>query len=374
MWFAVVAAGPLGVIVVRLVDGLPALLFGLHGGAAADRWDRRRTMIVADLVRGLVLVPVAVVGLIGTVPLWALVVTAFVLTTGASYFTPAFGAFLPSLVGKSHVQRANGLVTAANAGLNVSGWAIAAALLGIVSVGTFFAINAASFFVSAALLIRVTPRPLASRVQVQPRRRLRHGFENLRERTGLPAAVAMLGAGMTVMTGVWTVGVAELARSTLGHGANGLALVLAATALGTITATSLLSWRPVRRKVFVSCLAWTPALPGYVLLGLADSLPPALVGTYLVGFASAAAFVLVTAATQESLPEERLGSALGVVFLGHAGTKPLGLVAIAPFYAVFDPTVMFIAGGIVVFALALTASAAVRAASDRADPTLALAR
>lgn len=264
-------------------------------------------------------------------------------------------------------------MTAANAGLNVTGWAVAAALLGIVSVGTFFAINAASFFVSAALCIRVTPRPLASRVQVQPRRRLRHGFEDLRDRTGLPAAVAMLGAGMTVMTGVWTVGVAELARSTLGHGANGLALMLAATALGTITATSLLSWRPVRRKVFVSCLAWTPALPGYVLLGLADSLPPALVGTFLVGFASAAAFVLVTAATQESLPEERLGSALGVVFLGHAGTKPLGLVAIAPFYAVFDPTVMFIAGGIVVFALALTAAAAVRAASDRADPTLAVA-
>lgn len=368
MWFAVVAAGPLGVIVVRLVDGLPALLFGLHGGVAADRWDRRRTMIAADLVRGLVLVPIAVVGLVGTLPLWALVVTAFILTTAASYFTPAFGAFLPSLVGRSNVQRANGLVTAANAGLNMTGWAVAAALLEIVSVGTFFAINAASFFVSAALLTRVTPRPLASRPQERPRRRLRLGFEELRERTGLPAAVAMLGAGMTVMTGVWTVGVAELAHSTLGRGATGLALVLAATALGTITATSLLSWKPVRRKVLASCLAWTPALPGYVLLGMADSLPPALVGTFFVGFASASAFVLVTAATQESLPEERLGRALGVVFLGHAGTKPLGLVAIAPFYALFDPTVMFVAGGIVVFALALTAAAAVRAASGRANP------
>lgn len=366
MWFAVVAAGPLGVIVVRLVDGLPALLFGLHGGAAADRWDRRKTMIVADLVRGLVLVPIAVVGLVGTLPLWALVVTAFVLTTAASYFTPAFGAFLPSLVGRSNVQRANGLVTAANAGLNVTGWAVAAALLEIVSVGAFFAINAASFFVSAALLMRVSPRPFVSRPQAEPRRRLRHGFEDLRNRTGLPAAVAMLGAGMTVMTGVWTVGVAELAHSTLGRGPTGLALMLAATALGTITSTSLLTWRPVRRKVFMSCLAWTPALPGYVLLGLADSLPPALVGTYFVGFASAAAFVLVTAATQESLPEERLGSALGVVFLGHAGTKPLGLVAIAPFYAVFDPNVMFVSGGIAVFVLALTAAAVVRAASASA--------
>jgi hypothetical protein len=69
MWFALVAAGPLGVIAVRLADSVPALLFGFHGGMVADRLDRRRTMIGADLVRGAVLVPVAVAGLTGHLPL-----------------------------------------------------------------------------------------------------------------------------------------------------------------------------------------------------------------------------------------------------------------------------------------------------------------
>src|SRR5205823_469324 len=41
MWFALVAAGPLGVIAVRLADSVPAIVFGLHGGVVADRWDRR---------------------------------------------------------------------------------------------------------------------------------------------------------------------------------------------------------------------------------------------------------------------------------------------------------------------------------------------
>src|SRR5690349_7435750 len=54
MWFALVAAGPLGVMAVRLADSVPALLFGFHGGLAADRWDRKRTMIAANLVRGAV--------------------------------------------------------------------------------------------------------------------------------------------------------------------------------------------------------------------------------------------------------------------------------------------------------------------------------
>jgi transmembrane secretion effector len=52
MWFAVATGGPLGVIAVRIGNSLPTLLFGLHGGTAADRWNRRRTLIAADLIRG----------------------------------------------------------------------------------------------------------------------------------------------------------------------------------------------------------------------------------------------------------------------------------------------------------------------------------
>ena len=366
MWFAVEAAGPLGVIAVRLVDALPALLFSLHGGAVADRWDRRRTMIGTDLLRGVVLVPIAVAGIFGSVPLWALVTTAFVLTTGASYFTPAFGAFLPSIVGHAGVQRANGLVNATNAALQVGGWAMAAAMLGFVSAGTFFAINAASFLGSAVLLARVRPAATRQRPPATSSTTLRDGFAGLRVRTGLPAAVTMLGVGMTLTSGVWTVGVAELAHARLDRGASGLALLLSATAVGTISAAVYLARRPVRRKVFSSCLAWTLHLPGYLLLGLGSSLAPMLAGTFLVGAGCSAALLLVTSATQESLPGERLGRAMGVVFLGHAGTKPIGLIAIAPLYAVVDARLVFVAGAVATFACAFVAASVVRAATLRA--------
>src|SRR5438552_14965232 len=152
MWFALVAGGPLGVMAVRLADSEPALLFGFHGGLAADRWDRRRTMIAADLVRGAVLVPVAVAGLVGDLPLWGLVLAAFALTTATSYFAPAYGALLPSLVGRASVQQANGLVRSTTDALSVTGWAAAAGLLAVLPLSAFFAANAVSFFLSAALL------------------------------------------------------------------------------------------------------------------------------------------------------------------------------------------------------------------------------
>src|SRR5439155_274958 len=84
MWFALVAAGPLGILAVRLADSVPALLFGLHGGVVADRRDRRATMITSDLVRGAVLVPVGLAGLAGHLHLLILVVPAFVAVTISS--------------------------------------------------------------------------------------------------------------------------------------------------------------------------------------------------------------------------------------------------------------------------------------------------
>ncbi len=98
MWFALDAGGPLGVVAVRVADSVPALVFGLHGGLAADRWSRKRLMIGADVLRAAVLVPVAIAGLAGSLPLWGLVVASFLLEAATSYFAPAYGATVPTLV------------------------------------------------------------------------------------------------------------------------------------------------------------------------------------------------------------------------------------------------------------------------------------
>src|SRR5438445_1581301 len=155
MWFALETGGPLGVIAVRLADSIPAIVFGLHGGLAADRWSRKRLMVSADLVRGIVLVPVAVAALTGSLPLWGLIVAAFILEAATSYFAPAYGATVPTLVDRENVQQANALVQATAQVLSIGGWAVAAALLAFIPVSVFFGVNAVTFFVSAALIARI---------------------------------------------------------------------------------------------------------------------------------------------------------------------------------------------------------------------------
>src|ERR671934_1420950 len=196
MWFALRAGGPLGVLAVRLADSVPALVFGFHGGAVADRVDRRRLMVSADVVRGAVLVPVAIAGLTGNLPLWGLVLAAFSLTSATSYFAPAYGALLPALVERRNVQAANGLVRAGAEAVTVAGWAGAAALVLVLPISAFFALNAASFVLSALLLAGV--RAPRREIGHEERPRIREGFAALRPRPALATAVVTMGVGVTI--------------------------------------------------------------------------------------------------------------------------------------------------------------------------------
>src|SRR5580658_5169487 len=152
MWIALIRGGPIGVMIVRLADSIPALVFGFHGGIAADRWNRKRIMVSADLARGVVLIPVAVAGLTGRLPLWGLALAAFLLETATSYFAPAYSALMPALVDRRNVQEANGLLGATANALSIGGWAAAAGLLAIMPISAFFVLNAVSFFVSALFI------------------------------------------------------------------------------------------------------------------------------------------------------------------------------------------------------------------------------
>jgi MFS family permease len=369
MWFALVAGGPLGVIAVRLADSIPAIVFGLHGGVIADRWDRRRVMIGADLTRGLVLVPVAIAGLTGHLPLAALVAAAFVITAATSYFDPAYGGLLPRLVDRRNVQQANGLVRATADALSVGGWALAGLLLTVLPITAFFALNAASFFVSALLLAGVRAKGRSAAAEDGDAPRIREGFAVLRPRPALAASVVVLGVAVTISSGTWIVGVPELVRSTLDRGAGSFSLVAASYALGSICAGAALARFPVRRKALASMLAWTLYLPAYGLFAVAGSLEVALAAGLGAGIAQGSSWVLINSAAQEEVPDRYLGRVTGLIALVHRGAHATGLLLVAPLFAVTAPAGVFAAAAVAIPLTGIAGLLVSRAAEARARET-----
>jgi MFS family permease len=146
---------------------LPRLLFGLLAGVFVDRWDRRRTMLVSDIVRAattLLMIPAFL-----TSNLAAIYVLAFVMAAIGTLFNPAKGALVPNLVPSDQLLSANSLSQTSQMLAILIGPALAGLTLKIAGPGNewvAFIVDSASFVISAVAIwfVRV-PKHLA---QPQP--------------------------------------------------------------------------------------------------------------------------------------------------------------------------------------------------------------
>jgi len=287
------------------------------------------------------------------------------LTAATSYFDPAYGALLPALVERENVQQANALVQA-SAALGVGGWAIAAGLLVFVPLSALFAVNAATFFVSALLIAGIHARPAMSVAQGTAWSQVREGFTALTLLPVLAVAVGVMAIAITIESGTWMVGVPELVRSELGHGAGGFSLIMVGYAVGSIAAGVYLARRAVRRKAYASLLAWVLYVPAYLFMGLAGTIAVAVAGAACAGIGQGSSIVLLQSAAQEDVPDRVLGRVLGLINLVHRGAHATGLVFVSPLFAFFPPRPIFVAAALAAPLVGIGGAVAALALSRRA--------
>ena len=95
--------------VVGIAMTVPTIVFLLLGGVASDRFDRRRVMVAADLLRACAGAALAVLALTGAIEVWQIALIAAVYGTGAAFFAPAFDAVVPDIVPAERLAQANAL-------------------------------------------------------------------------------------------------------------------------------------------------------------------------------------------------------------------------------------------------------------------------
>ena len=140
----------LALAAVAIALAIPPLTIGLVAGTYADRFDRRRIMITADLLRAIVVLGFVLIAQRRTcVPL--LVVLAFVQASIGTFFTPARGALMPHVVPAEGLLAANSITQATRVVAGVIGTALAGFIVGVGGVTwPAFLLDAATFLVSAA--------------------------------------------------------------------------------------------------------------------------------------------------------------------------------------------------------------------------------
>jgi predicted MFS family arabinose efflux permease len=140
-----------------ITETLPIVLFGSLGGVFADRWDRKQTMIVTDVLRAALLLLLLVVGTREW--LWAIYLVVFVQSSLGQFFTPAKGALIPQLVDEQLLMPANSLNSLGVELTRLVGAPLGGALMAYAGLASVLIADCASFLLSGLLIGLIAAPP-----------------------------------------------------------------------------------------------------------------------------------------------------------------------------------------------------------------------
>jgi predicted MFS family arabinose efflux permease len=144
---------------------LPGVLFSSVAGVFVDRWDRRRTMIVVNILQ---MVTIPFLLLVRSPELiWIVYIVGFVESTLSQFFGPAESALLPTLIGEENLTAANSLNSLNDNLARIIGSALGGLLLGVWGLGSVVVADAASYFCAAVLITLIAAPTVARQAQEQ---------------------------------------------------------------------------------------------------------------------------------------------------------------------------------------------------------------
>jgi MFS family permease len=328
LWNAPAALSILGIGM-----AIPTIAFLLPGGVLSDRLDRRLVMLAADVGRAIVMALLAALSLAGVLTFWQLVALVAVYGVGTAFFTPAFDAIVPDLVPGDDLAAANALDQFVRPiALRLAGPALGGALVAGVGAGAAFAVDAASFVASTAMLLamRPPPRPRSEHVHTGVRA-VAEGLRFVRRRVWLWGTLLSATFAYLAFMGPAEVLLPYVVKNDLDASAGALGLVFAAGGVGAIGSAAAMGQRGHPRRdvtfMYVTWFAATLAVAGY---GIATSTWQLAVACLLFNALETAGTIVWATLKQRHVPASMLGRVSSLDWLISIGLLPVSFALTAP--------------------------------------------
>jgi MFS family permease len=327
------SGAPAAMGVVGAAMTVPTIAFLLIGGVVSDRFDRRRVMLAADVVRLLAVGALAALTLTGALALWHVIVVVVVYGSGQAFYAPAFDALVPDLLPESELGQANALDQVVRPiALRMAGPALGGLLTGAFGAGPAFALDAATFAVSGVALLSLAPLPArpgppAASVLAD----LREGVRFLRGRAWLWATFATAAVAYLLFMGPVEVLVPYVVKHELHAGPQALGAVFAAGGLASVAVAAGLAWRGMpRRDMAFIVLVWTVATLAVAGYGLGTAVWQLMIASALFNALETAGTIVWATLKQRHVPAEMLGRVSSLDWLISIGLLPVSFALTGP--------------------------------------------
>ena len=366
VWIAVNVAGS-GAGLVVAAQSVAGLVFGLLGGVYADRWNRRTTMIIVDLVRAAAVATLPVLSMLGWLQLWHMAAAGVVIGGLGALFDPALQASLPALAGDTRtLQAANGLMDMTRRLAR----AIAPSLVGLVAaflpISQFFSLDAISFVISAIAI-----GSLSRRFRWQPSRdvastRVVSGIvHEIGESARLvyahkPLTWALAGSGISNLawSTAFIVGVPLLAQQVLSGSIGAFGLIVGAYGATNVIGNLIIGSLTIRRRVAMLFAGRLVMGCGFLILASAHSVRVAVLGSGIAAFGGPMGDLVQLTMIQTDFPLDQIGKVYSFrATIGMVGGS-IGLLLAVPIFA--HVSVPLVIGGCAVLMLAVGIAGFVR--------------
>ncbi len=301
-----------------VVVAIPQLIFGLTAGVFVDRWDRKKIMVISDLLRGLIVLGLMLVRRPEDV--WLFYILGFFQAMVGVFFDPAKSAVVPLIVDKELLLTANSLSQTTRVVTSVIGSGLAGVLVGITGNGNLaFSLDAASFFISAIFIFRMQIPAMAGLASGGLRQTLEQLNDGLRYLFSHRPLVAVMTTFAVTMLGIGAVNVlfVPFLSNILRIPTEALGVVDAAQVVGMVLGGSLVAVLAARLKTS-QIITFGICLVGLMiaLIGFSTSIWMVMASVFMVGLfltpvQASASTILQTSITNEQ--RGRAGAALNTV-------------------------------------------------------------
>jgi MFS family permease len=343
-------AGDLGLVLGAQALGLT--VFVLAAGVWADRFSRRRLLLLADGLRLAAQAATAALVLTGTAEVWMLAALGFAFGAGEAIFMPASSALIPETVSPGRLQQANALLGMSRAATMIAGPAVGGLIVAGAGPGAALVVYAAVFAVSGAFLLPMGAGRTPGGGRSGFLRELREGYHEVRARRWLWTSIVGFAAFSVFAFPAYMVAGPVVAEEQLG-GAGAWALILTATSVGSLLGSLVaLRFRPARPMLVCWLLAFVDP-PGFVLLGLAGPLPVIVLLAALSGVTFPVFETLWTTTIQRNVPPEALGRVTSYDWFGSLVTAPLGYALAGPLVALIGASGLLYVAAVAIFVIPL---------------------
>jgi MFS family permease len=311
------------------LQAVPALIAGPFAGALVDRWDRRKTMLTADIIRALLLMPILLVK--GPALIYVVYSVSFLMSLVGIFFEPAFGAALPRIVGKDNILKANSMVQTSVSIIKILAPLAGTAAYTMWGTGALIAIDMFTFAVSAVTILLIkTKMSVDAEVRLTLGLIARDIAEGVRYISGIRAIVVVLVTFLFLafFEGIVSVLLLPYIKDVLGAGEKGYGLAISVQGAGQILGSIIiaLAGRKINaQKLFVLCFIGTAVMGiPFVNAGSYSMMLPVLliIGIFIVGL-----FISANTIIQSRVEDRFLGrveNSLGILFqLGILSTTLL---------------------------------------------------